>query len=138
MPSGINNLPGTRAQSWLSGRIGGLHPISPLLGIYAALTRRSLDGKHPGGWVPEQRVSVTEAVHAYTVVPAYASGEEAIKGSLEPGKLADVVILSDDVFPVDPVSIERVQVLMTIFDGKVIHQRQQLGAQEGGEEFQNA
>ena len=98
-------------------------PISPLLGIYAAVTRRTLDGKHPGGWVPEQKVSVAEAIHAYTVAAAYASGEEQIKGSLEPGKLADAVILSDDVFAIDPASIEKVAVLMTIFDGKVIHQR---------------
>ena len=98
-------------------------PISPLLGIYAAVTRRTLDGKHPVGWVPEQKVSVAEAIHAYTVAAAYASGEEQIKGSLEPGKLADAVVLSNDILVIDPVLIEKVQVLITIFDGKVIHQR---------------
>lgn len=98
-------------------------PMSPLMGIYAAATRRTLDGKHPNGWVPEQRISVAEAVHAYTVGSAYASMEEGIKGSLEPGKLADVIVLSEDIFQIDPVEIQNTKVDMTIFDGKVIFER---------------
>jgi hypothetical protein len=95
-------------------------PISPLMGIYAATTRRTLDGKHPDGWVPEQRISVPEAVHAYTMGSAYAAMEESIKGSLEPGKLADLAVLSDDIFHISPVQIENTKVDTTIFDGQVI------------------
>jgi predicted amidohydrolase YtcJ len=99
-------------------------PISPLMGIYAATTRRTLDGKHPDGWVPEERISVPEAVHAYTMGSAYAAMEESIKGSLEPGKLADLVVLSDDIFHINPVQIENTNVDVTIFDGQVIFERQ--------------
>jgi predicted amidohydrolase YtcJ len=99
-------------------------PLNPLMGIYAAVTRRSLDGQFPDGWEPEQKISVSEAVHAYTYQAAYASHEEDIKGSLEPGKLADLVVLSDDIFSIDPVSIEDVKVDMTIFDGEVIFERE--------------
>jgi predicted amidohydrolase YtcJ len=95
-------------------------PMSPLMGIYGAVTRRTLDGKHPDGWIPEQKITVEEAVRAYTMGSAYASFEEKIKGSIEPGKLADFVVLSDDIFAIDPVKIADTKVLMTIFDGKVI------------------
>ena len=97
-------------------------PMKPLLGIYAAATRRTLDGKNPNGWIPEQKITVAEAVHAYTVGSAYASGEEKIKGSLEPGKLADAVVLSDDIFKIDPVKIEETRVEMTIFNGKIVYE----------------
>lgn len=98
-------------------------PISPLMGIYAATTRRTLDGKHPDGWVPEQRISVREAVHAYSVGSAYAAMEENIKGSVDPGKLADFAVLSEDIFHIDPVEIQKTKVDMTIFDGRVIFER---------------
>jgi predicted amidohydrolase YtcJ len=95
-------------------------PMVPLMGIYAAVTRRTLDGKHPGGWIPEQKITVAEAVRAYTMGSAYGSFEEKLKGSIEPGKLADLVVLSDDIFSIDPVKIADTKVLMTIFDGRVI------------------
>lgn len=95
-------------------------PMVPLMGIYAAVTRRTLDGKHPGGWVPEQKITVAEAVRAYTMGSAYASFEEKIKGSIEPGKLADLVVLSDDIFSIDPVKIADTKVAVTIFDGRII------------------
>jgi len=98
-------------------------PISPILGIYAAVTRRTLDDAHPNGWIPQQKVTVAEAVHAYTAAAAYASGEEHQKGSIEPGKLADFVVLSDDVFTVAPETIRDVQVDMTILGGDVIYSR---------------
>jgi predicted amidohydrolase YtcJ len=98
-------------------------PMVPLMGIYAAATRRTLDGKHPNGWVPEQKITVAEAVHAFTVGSAFAEGEESIKGSIAPGKLADLVVLSEDIFHVNPVEIENTRVETTIFDGKVIYQR---------------
>ena len=96
-------------------------PLDPLMGIYAATTRRTLDGKNPQGWVPEQRITVAEAVHAYTVGSAFAEHQEAVKGSLEAGKLADLVVLSDDIFHIAPAEIEKAHVSMTIFNGAVIY-----------------
>jgi predicted amidohydrolase YtcJ len=98
-------------------------PLDPLMGIYAATMRRTLDGKNPGGWIPEQRITVAQAVHAYTVSSAFAEHQETIKGSIEPGKLADLVVLSDDIFTIPPEAIEKTKVDLTIFDGKVIYQR---------------
>ena len=94
--------------------------MSPILGIYAAVTRRTLDGKHPNGWIPEQKITVEEAVGAYTIGSAYASFEENVKGSIEPGKLADVIVLSQDIFAIDPVKIADTKVDLTIFDGRVV------------------
>lgn len=96
-------------------------PMTPILGIYAAVTRRTLDGKHPGGWVPEQKITVQEAVKAYTMGSAYASFEENLKGSIEPGKLADLIVLTQDIFAIDPAKIPETRVFMTIFDGEPIH-----------------
>ena len=96
-------------------------PLDPLKGIYAAATRRTLDGRNPQGWIPEQRITVAEAVHAYTVGSAFAEHQEAVKGSLEPGKLADLVVLSEDIFRIPPPRIDEVRVHMTIFDGAVIY-----------------
>lgn len=98
-------------------------PMQPLMGIYAAVTRRTLDGKRPSGWVPEQKITVSEAVKAFTLDSAYASFDEKVKGSIEPGKLADFAVLSADIFNINPTEIEKVKVLTTIFDGKVIYQR---------------
>src|SRR5438132_4106564 len=82
-------------------------PLDPLQGIAAAVTRRTLDGKHPNGWVPEQKISVQEAVRAFTIGSATAEFAENAKGSLTPGKLADFVILSADIFKIDPTEIEK-------------------------------
>jgi predicted amidohydrolase YtcJ len=98
-------------------------PMVPLMGIYGAVTRRTLDGKNPGGWVPEQKITVSEAVHAYTVGAAFAEYEDSIKGSIEAGKLADLVVLSEDIFHMDPAEIENTRVVTTIFDGRIIYQR---------------
>lgn len=98
-------------------------PLDPVMGIYAATTRRTLDGKNPNGWIPEQRITVAQAVHAYTMGSAYAEHQEKIKGSIEPRKLADLVVLSDDIFTIPLEAIEKTKVDMTIFDGKVIYQR---------------
>jgi len=99
-------------------------PMSPILGIYAAATRRTLDGKHPDGWIPEQKISVAEAIRAYTMGSAYASFTDKIKGSIEPGKLADLVVLSDDILTIDPVQIEKTRVVTTIFDGRIVFNRE--------------
>ena len=98
-------------------------PINPLLGIYAAVTRRTLDGKNPDGWVPEQKISVEEAIKCYTINNAYAAFEEDKKGSIEKGKFADLVVLADDILTIDPVKIKDVKVDMTVFDGNVIYNR---------------
>jgi len=98
-------------------------PLSPLTGIYAAVTRRTIDDKNPAGWVPAEKVTVAQAVKAYTLNAAYAEGEEKIKGSIELGKLADIVVLSDDIFTIDPVKIQATQVDLTIVDGNVIYDR---------------
>ncbi|MGE0127118.1 MAG: amidohydrolase [Blastocatellales bacterium] len=98
-------------------------PMEPLMGIYGAVTRRTLDGKRPQGWVPEQKITVAEAVRAYTMGSAYASFDEKIKGSIEPGKLADLAVLSADIFNINPVEIEKVKVVMAVFDGKVVYER---------------
>ncbi len=97
-------------------------PLDPMLSIYAAVTRRTIDGKNPNGWIPEQKISVDEAVRAYTVGSAYAEFAEQVKGTIAPGKLADVVILSKDIFKVDPKEIENVKVRMTIVEGRVVHE----------------
>jgi predicted amidohydrolase YtcJ len=97
-------------------------PLDPVLTIYAAVTRRTLDGKHPNGWIPEQKVSVEEAVRAYTVGSAFAEFQENEKGTIAPGKLADLVILSADIFKIDPKEIQKVEVVMTILDGRVIYE----------------
>jgi predicted amidohydrolase YtcJ len=96
-------------------------PLSPVLGIYAAVTRRTTDGKNPGGWFPEQRISVEEALRAYTATAAYAAFEEKEKGTLSPGKLADFVILSADPFTVRLEEIEKVSVDTTVVGGRVVY-----------------
>ncbi|MCX7753014.1 MAG: amidohydrolase [Blastocatellia bacterium] len=96
-------------------------PLNPLLGIYAAVTRKTLDGKNPNGWFPEQKITVEEAVRAYTVWGAYAEFAETVKGSIEVGKFADVVVLSRDIFTIPPDEIAQVEVLYTIAGGKIVY-----------------
>ena len=99
-------------------------PATPLEGIYAAVTRRTLDGANPRGWVPEEKISVEEALRAYTINGAYASFEEDIKGSLAPGKLADFVILDSNLFDVPEESLRGVRVLSTYVGGKQVFPQQ--------------
>ncbi len=96
-------------------------PINPLLGVYAAVTRRTLDDRNPHGWVPEEKISVEEAMKSYTINNAYASFDESRKGSLETGKLADVVVLDRDIFAIPPFQIPRASVLYTIVGGKIVY-----------------
>jgi predicted amidohydrolase YtcJ len=98
-------------------------PLNPLLGVYAAVTRRTLDDKNPNGWVPEQKITVDESVRSFTWGSAFAEFQDNIKGTLEIGKVADLVILSADIFRIDPVTIGDVAVLYTIVDGKVVFER---------------
>jgi predicted amidohydrolase YtcJ len=95
-------------------------PPTPLEGIYAAVTRRTLDDAHPGGWVPEQRITVEEALVAYTRSAAFASFEEDSKGTLQAGRLADLVVLDRNLLRVAPESIRDARVVMTVVGGMVV------------------
>jgi hypothetical protein len=98
-----------------------VEPFSPFLGIHAAVTRRRTDGSpHPDGWYPEQRLTVDEAVNGFTMGAAYASYDETRKGSLTPGKLADLIVLDRDIFEIDPMAIAETQVLATMIDGQFV------------------
>jgi predicted amidohydrolase YtcJ len=97
-------------------------PLNPLAGIKAAVTRQTLDGKHPAGWMPDQKISVDEAVRGWTVGSAYAEFAEHVKGSVTVGKLADLVMLDQDIFTMDPAEIDRARVVLTILDGKIIYE----------------
>lgn len=98
-------------------------PLDPIQGIYAAVTRQTLNGDHPDGWVPEQKISVAEAVRCYTLSDAYAEFAEKEKGSLETGKWADFVMLSDDIFAIEPVQIQEVKITATVVGGKIVFER---------------
>lgn len=96
-------------------------PINPLLGVYAAVTRRTLDDRNPLGWVPGEKITVEEAMKSYTIANAYASFDESKKGSLETGKLADLVVLDRDIFAIPPVQVPQAVVLYTIVGGKIVY-----------------
>ncbi len=98
-------------------------PLDPLQTVYAAVTRATLDGRHPGGWVPEQKVSVAEALEAYTAGSAYAEFQEREKGTIRAGKLADLVLLSGDPLTVAPEGIRNLKVQMTIVGGRIVYER---------------
>src|SRR6185436_73900 len=93
-------------------------PLEPLLGIDAAVNRRTLDGKNPGGWFPDQKISVAQAIECYTLTAAYAACREKGCGSLEVGKLADLIVLSRDILqPAERDAIATTEVLITIAGG---------------------
>ena len=96
-------------------------PASPILGIHAAVTRQTIDGANPDGWVPEQKVTVEEALHAYTVEGAYASYDEDNRGQLKPGMLADFVVLDRDLTSIDANEIEDTRVLRTVVGGRTVY-----------------
>jgi predicted amidohydrolase YtcJ len=98
-------------------------PIDPLLGIYAAVTRRTLDGKHPNGWVPEEKITVEEALRAYTASNAWGVYAERSRGKLAPGYQADLVLLDQDLTAIPPETIDRAGVRATVVGGKVVFQR---------------
>jgi hypothetical protein len=97
--------------------------VDPLRGIHNAVNRRTIEGQPPGGWIPDQRISVESAVRAYTQGGAVASFEEKEKGTIAEGKLADIVLLSQDLFRIEPMEIHKTKVTMTIFDGKVVFRK---------------
>jgi predicted amidohydrolase YtcJ len=99
-------------------------PIEPLLGIYAAVTRRTLDGKHPGGWVPQEKISVEETLRAYTMGNAYGVFAEDRRGRLVPGYLADLVLLDRDLTRIPPEEIDQASVKATVVGGRVVYEGQ--------------
>lgn len=98
-------------------------PLKPLLGIYAAVTRRTLDGKNPNGWYPEEKIAVEQALRCYTANNAYAGFQENKLGILKPGMLADFVVLSDNLFTIAPEKIQDTKVLRTVVDGREVFVR---------------
>lgn len=106
-------------------------PLNPFEGLKAAVTRQTLDGKHPGGWVPEEKITLEEALRAYTVGSAFAEFQDQSKGTLSPGKLADLVLLDRDIFRTDPAELDRVKVWLTVVDGKIVWESPELAAARG-------
>lgn len=98
-------------------------PLDPIQGIHAAVTRQTIDGKNPEGWIPEQKISVEEALHCYTSSNAYAMFMEKEIGRILPGMYADLAVLSDDLFTIDSAQIRKTKVEMTISGGKIIYER---------------
>ena len=96
-------------------------PLSPMLGIYAALTRQDEHGEPPGGWYPEERLTLAEAIYGYTMAPAVVAGKQQLQGSVTPGKWADLTILSENLFELAPADVKDVTTYMTIFDGRVVY-----------------
>ena len=97
-------------------------PLNPLEGIYAAVSRKTLDGKHPDGWYPEQKLSIYDAIECYTKNNAYAGFQEEKLGILKKDMLADFVVLSDDITLIESDDILKVKVLRTVVGGKDIYQ----------------
>jgi predicted amidohydrolase YtcJ len=96
-------------------------PLDPLKGLEAALTRQTIDGRNPDGWVPEQRITLEEALRAYTVANAYAMHLDRVAGRLAPGLAADLVVLDRDLFAIAPTAIHEARVLLTVVAGRVVY-----------------
>jgi hypothetical protein len=96
-------------------------PLDPISGIYAAVTRATSDGKNPGGWVPEEKISLDDAIKGYTTGGAYAEFAEKDKGTIQSGKLADIIVLDKDLFKIPAEQFMDVKVVLTIVGGKVVH-----------------
>ncbi len=105
------------------GTQAAYYPINPLLGIYAAVTRQTVTGQPEGGWFPQERIPIEEAIRYYTLNNAYATFEENIKGSIREGKLADLVVLDRDVLSLPPQELLKAQVVYTLLDGEIIYQK---------------
>ena len=105
------------------GTAAAEYHISPMYGLYAAITRKTMTGEPEDGWFPEERISMEEAIRAYTLNTAYANFEDDIKGSITPGKLADITVLDQNLFEVDPMNLPDVEVLYTIVDGDIVYEK---------------
>ena len=98
-------------------------PMDPILGIYAAVTRRTLDDKNPDGWIPEQKIALEEAIKGFTLNGAFAEFAESLKGSVTAGKRADLVVLDRNLFEIKPAEIREAKVVLTLVDGEVVFRR---------------
>jgi predicted amidohydrolase YtcJ len=96
-------------------------PLDPIAGIYAAVTRRTLDDKNPGGWYPDQKISVEQALRCYTVNNAWSGFQENKTGQLKAGMLADFTVLSDDLFSIKPEDIRETKIILTVVNGKPVY-----------------
>jgi len=104
-----------------------VEPLDPRRGLYSAVTRKSIEFDYPeGGWFPEQKLTMAEAIKLFTYSSAYASFEENIKGTLEPGKLADITVYAKDLFAIEPKEILTAPVSYTILGGKVVYENQEI------------
>ena len=106
------------------GTHASYYPVNPILGLYAAVTRQTIEGTPKEGWFPEQRITLEEALRAYTWGGAYASYEEDLKGTLAPGKLADIAVLDTDLFRTAPSKWLEAKVDLTVVGGRVVYRRQ--------------
>ena len=116
-----SDWPGTSASEY---------PINPMLGLYAAVTRQTLGGEPKSGWFPAERITIEEAIRAYTYNTAYANFEETIKGSIEVGKLADLTVLSKNLLKIPPRDYLTTEVAYTIVNGKVVYQTRDASARD--------
>ncbi|MBN1995209.1 MAG: amidohydrolase [Anaerolineae bacterium] len=96
-------------------------PLNPMPGIYAAVTRQDEQGQPAQGWYPEERLTVAEAIHGYTIGPAMLAGKQAVQGSISPGKWADMIVLSRNIFEIPPHELAEATVKLTIFAGQVVY-----------------
>jgi predicted amidohydrolase YtcJ len=101
------------------------YPINPMLGLYAAVTRQTVNGQPAAGWFPEQRISIEDAIRAYTYNTAYANFEEKIKGSIEVGKLADLAVLSKNLLQFAQKEFLTTEVIYTVVGGKIVYRKRQ-------------
>ncbi len=96
--------------------------LNPWPGVQNALTRQTTEGDPPGGFVPKERISLEDTIKAYTLGAAFAGRREKLEGSVESGKLADLIILSQDLFKIAPSEIAKTEVLLTMVGGKIVYQ----------------
>jgi len=96
--------------------------LNPWPGVENALTRQTREGEPPGGWLPGERISLADAIRGYTLGAAFAARREQVSGSLETGKVADLILLSKDLFMIEPTDIANTEVLLTIVGGKVVYE----------------
>jgi hypothetical protein len=108
--------------------------INPWYGLQNAVTRETVDRTPAGGWLPEQRISLAAAIRAYTLDAAYAGHREKSEGSIEPGKLADFIIVSQDLFKVDPHHFRDTKVLLTVVGGKSVYESNEFRTQTAATE----
>ncbi len=97
-------------------------PINPMWGIAAAITRQSLDHKPEGGWYPQEKVTMAEAIYAYTMAPAIIADKQAVQGSITVGKWADIIVMNDDLFEMEETAVADATIAMTVFAGELVYE----------------